>query len=52
MTTTHHRDELKSNYRYPRTKRYVIEGLNLAIEKGEFFVLMGEYGAAKPCARL
>ncbi len=35
------------NYRYPRTKRYVIEGLNLAIEKGEFFVLMGENGAGK-----
>lgn len=34
-------------YRYPRTKKYVLEDISFTVEKGEFVALMGANGAGK-----
>lgn len=35
------------SYRYPRSKRYAINHLNLTVDKGEFLAVMGENGSGK-----
>jgi energy-coupling factor transport system ATP-binding protein len=35
------------SYRYPRSKRYVINHLSLTVSKGEFLAVMGENGSGK-----
>ncbi len=40
--------ELKDvSYRYARSKRYVVNELNLSVKRGEFLAVMGENGAGK-----
>lgn len=35
------------SYRYPRSKRWVLNRINLKVERGEFIAVMGENGAGK-----
>jgi energy-coupling factor transporter ATPase len=35
------------SYRYPRTKKYVLEDISFEVKKGEFIAVMGENGAGK-----
>lgn len=35
------------SYRYPRTKKWVLQNLNFEIKEGEFLAVMGENGAGK-----
>lgn len=35
------------SYRYPRTKKWVLQNINLEVRKGEFLAVMGENGAGK-----
>ncbi len=34
-------------YRYPRTKKWVLKGIDLSVRRGEFIALIGENGAGK-----
>ena len=35
------------SYKYPRSDKFALEGINLTVGQGEFFALMGENGAGK-----
>ena len=35
------------SYIYPRSEKYALENINVSIEEGEFFAVMGENGAGK-----